>query len=102
MHGVKQTGWPEDNWKGVGEEIARTRGGLSALHFQGVKSFYTCSGSRLVSPAHLLDCWGISQGQLFDEQDLCFVVNSSGLGVGFPAPRGFEIATCTLSSFEKS
>ncbi|GFY28337.1 uncharacterized protein TNCV_4396691 [Trichonephila clavipes] len=37
---------------------------------QGIKSFFTCPCSLLASPAHLLDCWGISLRQLYEEQDL--------------------------------
>ncbi|GFW09086.1 DUF1758 domain-containing protein [Trichonephila clavipes] len=37
---------------------------------RGVKSFLTCPCSLLASPAHLLDYWGISQRQLYEEQDL--------------------------------
>ncbi|GFX06460.1 uncharacterized protein TNCV_3016941 [Trichonephila clavipes] len=31
-----------------------------AIFVQGVKSFFTCPCSFPASPAHLLDCWGIS------------------------------------------
>ncbi|GFW73898.1 uncharacterized protein TNCV_48871 [Trichonephila clavipes] len=37
---------------------------------EGVKSFFTCYCSLFVSPAHLLDYWGISLEQLFGDQDL--------------------------------
>ncbi|GFX96355.1 uncharacterized protein TNCV_2054741 [Trichonephila clavipes] len=37
---------------------------------QGVKSLFTCPCSFLASPAHLLDCWGFSLRQLYEEQDL--------------------------------
>ncbi|GFV94005.1 uncharacterized protein TNCV_3573581 [Trichonephila clavipes] len=37
---------------------------------QGVKSFLTCPCSLLASPAHLLDFWGISLRQLYEEQGL--------------------------------
>ncbi|GFT47157.1 uncharacterized protein TNCV_3747991 [Trichonephila clavipes] len=37
---------------------------------QGVKSFFTCPCSLPASPAHLLDRWGISLRQLFEDQDL--------------------------------
>ncbi|GFT76573.1 uncharacterized protein TNCV_3678131 [Trichonephila clavipes] len=52
--------------------LARLRSGhLRSITFvQGVKSFYTCSCSLLAFPAHLLDCWGISLRQLYEEQDL--------------------------------
>ncbi|GFU83410.1 RNase H domain-containing protein [Trichonephila clavipes] len=44
---------------------------LRSLTFvQGVKSFFTCPCSLFASPAHLLDCWGISLRQLHEEQDL--------------------------------
>ncbi|GFV82212.1 RNase H domain-containing protein [Trichonephila clavipes] len=42
----------------------------SMTFVQGVKSFFTCPRSLLASPAHLLDCWGISLPQLYEEQDL--------------------------------
>ncbi|GFX43250.1 uncharacterized protein TNCV_2389581 [Trichonephila clavipes] len=45
------------------------RGHLRSMTFvQGVKSFFTCPWSLLASPAHLLDCWGISLRQLYEEQ----------------------------------
>ncbi|GFU33026.1 uncharacterized protein TNCV_4155971 [Trichonephila clavipes] len=52
--------------------LARFRSGhLRNMTFvQGVKSFFTCPCSLLASPAHLLDCWGISLRQLYEEQDL--------------------------------
>ncbi|GFW06614.1 uncharacterized protein TNCV_2189471 [Trichonephila clavipes] len=52
--------------------LARLRSGhLRSMTFvQGVKSFFTCPYSLLASPAHLLDCWGISLRQLYEEQDL--------------------------------
>ncbi|GFX24221.1 uncharacterized protein TNCV_1366021 [Trichonephila clavipes] len=52
--------------------LARLRSGhLRSMTFvQGVKSFFTCPCSLLASPAHLLDCWGISLRQLYEEQDL--------------------------------
>ncbi|GFU40340.1 hydroxyacid oxidase 1 [Trichonephila clavipes] len=37
---------------------------------QGIKSFFTCLYFLPTSPAHLLVCWGISLGQLFEDQDL--------------------------------
>ncbi|GFV54277.1 RNase H domain-containing protein [Trichonephila clavipes] len=42
--------------------LARLRSGhlRSMTLVQGVKSFFTCPCSLLASPAHLLDCWGIS------------------------------------------
>ncbi|GFV46423.1 uncharacterized protein TNCV_3233121 [Trichonephila clavipes] len=47
------------------------RGHLRSMTFvQGVKSFFTCPCSLPASPAHLLDCWGISLRQLYEEQDL--------------------------------
>ncbi|GFX60186.1 uncharacterized protein TNCV_4533461 [Trichonephila clavipes] len=46
-------------------------GHLRSMTFvQGVKSFFTCPFSLLASPAQLLDCWGISLRQLYEEQDL--------------------------------
>ncbi|GFY27521.1 RNase H domain-containing protein [Trichonephila clavipes] len=58
--------------------LARFRSGhLRSMTFvQGVKSFFTCPCSLLASPAHLLDCWGISLQQLYEEQDL-----GCGLGI---------------------
>ncbi|GFX94811.1 uncharacterized protein TNCV_2378841 [Trichonephila clavipes] len=52
--------------------LARLRSShLRSMTFvQGVKSFFTCPCSLLTSPAHLLDCWGISLRQLYEEQDL--------------------------------
>ncbi|GFX29343.1 uncharacterized protein TNCV_3218771 [Trichonephila clavipes] len=52
--------------------LARLRSGhLRGMTFvQGVKSFFTSPCSLLTSPAHLLDCWGISLRQLYEEQDL--------------------------------
>ncbi|GFU13016.1 uncharacterized protein TNCV_1457411 [Trichonephila clavipes] len=47
------------------------RGHLRFMTFvQGVKSFFTCLCSLLAFPTHLLDCWGISLQQLYEEQDL--------------------------------
>ncbi|GFT53442.1 hypothetical protein TNCV_3324321 [Trichonephila clavipes] len=40
------------------------------IFVQGVRSFFTCPCSLLVSPAHLLDCRGISLRQLYEEQGL--------------------------------
>ncbi|GFW64681.1 RNase H domain-containing protein [Trichonephila clavipes] len=42
----------------------------SMIFVQRVKSFFTCPCSLLASPAHLLDCWGISLRQLYEEQGL--------------------------------
>ncbi|GFW04511.1 uncharacterized protein TNCV_878801 [Trichonephila clavipes] len=42
----------------------------SMTFVQGVKSFFTCPCSLLASPAPLLDCWGISLRQLYEEQGL--------------------------------
>ncbi|GFU82179.1 transposable element Tc1 transposase [Trichonephila clavipes] len=52
--------------------LARLRSGhLRRMTFvQGVKSFFTCPFSLLVSPAHFLDCWGIPLRQLYEEQGL--------------------------------
>ncbi|GFV19853.1 uncharacterized protein TNCV_480791 [Trichonephila clavipes] len=48
--------------------LARIRSGhlRSKTFVQGVKSFFTCTCSFLASPAHLLDCWGISLRQLYE------------------------------------
>ncbi|GFU89209.1 RNase H domain-containing protein [Trichonephila clavipes] len=46
-------------------------GHLRSMTFvQRVKSFFTCPCSLPASPAHILDCWGISLRQLFEDQDL--------------------------------
>ncbi|GFV29138.1 uncharacterized protein TNCV_4601701 [Trichonephila clavipes] len=52
--------------------LARFRSShLHSMNFvQRVKSFLTCPCSLLASPAHLLDCWGISLRQLNEEQGL--------------------------------
>ncbi|GFS59388.1 uncharacterized protein TNCV_3725371 [Trichonephila clavipes] len=52
----------------------------SMTFVQGVKSFFTCPFSLLASPAHLLNCWGISLRQLYEEQDLaCETITRKGL-----------------------
>ncbi|GFV83236.1 uncharacterized protein TNCV_1899621 [Trichonephila clavipes] len=53
-------------------QTARFRSGhLHGMTFvQGVKSFFTYSYSLPASPTHLLDCWGITFGQLSEDQDL--------------------------------
>ncbi|GFV78298.1 nup43 [Trichonephila clavipes] len=43
---------------------------IYSLH-RRVKLFYSCFYLS-ASPTHRLDCWGISLGQLFDEQDLVY------------------------------
>ncbi|GFU44624.1 uncharacterized protein TNCV_1507161 [Trichonephila clavipes] len=61
--------------------LARLRSGhLRSMTFvQGVKSFFTCPCSLLAFPAHLLDCWGISLRQLYEEQDLvCDTITRNG------------------------
>ncbi|GFU72983.1 uncharacterized protein TNCV_4637171 [Trichonephila clavipes] len=52
--------------------LARFRSGhlRSMTSMQGVKSFFTYPCSLLASLAHLLDCWGISLRQLYEEQGL--------------------------------
>ncbi|GFT30855.1 RNase H domain-containing protein [Trichonephila clavipes] len=46
-------------------------GHLRSMTFvQGVKSCFTCPCSLLASAAHLLDCWGISLRQLYEEKGL--------------------------------
>ncbi|GFT34565.1 uncharacterized protein TNCV_4125231 [Trichonephila clavipes] len=52
--------------------LARLRSGhlRSMTLVQGVKCFFTCPCSLLASPAHLLDCWGISLRQVYEEQGL--------------------------------
>ncbi|GFV43921.1 uncharacterized protein TNCV_1530951 [Trichonephila clavipes] len=42
----------------------------SMTSVQRAKTFFTCPCSLLASPAHLLDYWGISLRQLYEEQDL--------------------------------
>ncbi|GFW54823.1 uncharacterized protein TNCV_2654631 [Trichonephila clavipes] len=56
--------------------LARFRSGhlRSMTLVQGVKSFFTCPCSLLASPAHLLDCWGISLRQLYEEQGLVCIL----------------------------
>ncbi|GFU71680.1 uncharacterized protein TNCV_3036201 [Trichonephila clavipes] len=61
--------------------LARLRSGpLRSMTFvQGIKSFFTCPCSLLASPAHLLDCWGISLQQLYEEQGLvCETITCKG------------------------
>ncbi|GFX50197.1 uncharacterized protein TNCV_2782191 [Trichonephila clavipes] len=61
--------------------LARLRSGhLRSMTFvQGVKSFFTCPCSLFASPAHLLDCRGISLRQLYEEQDLvCGTITRKG------------------------
>ncbi|GFX97333.1 uncharacterized protein TNCV_1077041 [Trichonephila clavipes] len=61
--------------------LARLRSGhLRSMTFvQGVKSFFTCPCSLPASPAHLLDCWGISLRQLYEEQGLvCETITRKG------------------------
>ncbi|GFY35483.1 uncharacterized protein TNCV_195861 [Trichonephila clavipes] len=62
--------------------LARFRSGhLRGMTFVrgGVKSFFTFPCSLLASPAHLLDYWGISLGQLFENQDLvCDILMRKG------------------------
>ncbi|GFT90003.1 uncharacterized protein TNCV_4592951 [Trichonephila clavipes] len=46
-------------------------GHLRSITFvQGIISFFTCPYSLLACPDHLLDCWGISLRQLYEEQGL--------------------------------
>ncbi|GFT47326.1 hypothetical protein TNCV_3749101 [Trichonephila clavipes] len=45
---------------------------------QVVKSIFTCPCSLLASPAHPLNCWGISLRQLFEDQDLFTCRNCGG------------------------
>ncbi|GFX61495.1 RNase H domain-containing protein [Trichonephila clavipes] len=61
--------------------LARFRSGhLRSMTFvQEVKSIFTCSCSLLASPTHLLDCWGISLQQLYEEQGLmCEIFTRKG------------------------
>ncbi|GFY10421.1 uncharacterized protein TNCV_1463111 [Trichonephila clavipes] len=60
---------------------------------QRIKSFFICHCS-----SSGLDCWGISLGQLFGDQDLgrdILMRKGQRKGVGFPAPRKFETITTT-------
>ncbi|GFX67766.1 hypothetical protein TNCV_1564671 [Trichonephila clavipes] len=64
-----------------------------------LKSFFKCPCSLPDSLAHLLDCWGISLGQLFGDQHLvCDILMRKGQmdGVDFSAPSGFETTTTAL------
>ncbi|GFV00610.1 RNase H domain-containing protein [Trichonephila clavipes] len=61
--------------------LARLRSGhlRSKTFVQGLKSFFTCPCSLLASPARLLDCWGISLRQLYEDQDLlCETITLKG------------------------
>ncbi|GFU30252.1 uncharacterized protein TNCV_4116171 [Trichonephila clavipes] len=61
--------------------LARLRSGhLCSMTFvQGVNSLFTCPCSLLASPIHLLDCWGISLRQLYEEQGLmCETITRNG------------------------
>ncbi|GFV16486.1 RNase H domain-containing protein [Trichonephila clavipes] len=55
-------------------------GHLRSMTFvQRVMFFFTCPCSLLASPAHLLDCWGISLRQLYEGQDLvCDTITRKG------------------------
>ncbi|GFV62270.1 uncharacterized protein TNCV_985341 [Trichonephila clavipes] len=55
-------------------------GHLRSMTFlQEVKSFFTCPFSLFASPTHLLDFWGISLRQLYEEQDLvCDTITQKG------------------------
>ncbi|GFW19180.1 uncharacterized protein TNCV_255071 [Trichonephila clavipes] len=52
--------------------LARLKSGhrRNMTFVQGVKSLFTCPCSLLASLAHLLDYWGISLRQLYEEQGL--------------------------------
>ncbi|GFX56453.1 hypothetical protein TNCV_73991 [Trichonephila clavipes] len=53
------------------------RGVLGRLHW--AKYFFTCSCCLPAFPAHLLDYWVISLGQLFEDHDLvCDIVMRKG------------------------
>ncbi|GFU14763.1 uncharacterized protein TNCV_2806891 [Trichonephila clavipes] len=73
--------------------MAHLRSGhLRSMTFvQGVKSFFTCSCSLLASLAHLLDCWGISLRQLYEEQDLV-CIKSAGFRSGFTSTEYHSLA----------
>ncbi|GFX90504.1 uncharacterized protein TNCV_4335081 [Trichonephila clavipes] len=61
--------------------LATVRSGhLHSMTFvQWVKSCFTCPCSLLAPPAHLLDCWGISLRQLYEEQGLvCETIMRNG------------------------
>ncbi|GFY35355.1 RNase H domain-containing protein [Trichonephila clavipes] len=83
--------------------LERLRSGhLRSMTFvQGVKSFFTCPCSLLPSPAHLLDCWGISLRQLYKEQDLPVDISNA------PTEKGLENVgnkwdNCRGQSFDKA
>ncbi|GFX17518.1 uncharacterized protein TNCV_3411181 [Trichonephila clavipes] len=73
-------------------DLACLRSGhLRSMTFvHGVKSFFTCRCSLLASPAHLLDCWGISLQQLYEEQGvvLLHVLARAEIDIRFPRPAG--------------
>ncbi|GFW26670.1 uncharacterized protein TNCV_2850601 [Trichonephila clavipes] len=62
--------------------LARFRSGhlRSMTLVQALKSFFTCPCSLLSSPAHLLDCWGISLRQLYEEQGLVLPLKTRRVG----------------------
>ncbi|GFW24685.1 transposon Ty3-G Gag-Pol polyprotein [Trichonephila clavipes] len=49
------------------------------------KNFRAVSPKRKTSPDHLLDCWGIFPGQLFEDQDVVcdIITRKSQMGLGF-------------------
>ncbi|GFU75129.1 hypothetical protein TNCV_2055721 [Trichonephila clavipes] len=64
-------------------------GNEAADELAGVESFFTCPCSLLASSAHLLDCWGISFRQLYEEQDLmCDTITRKGC-VDFSPPTPY-------------
>ncbi|GFU00756.1 uncharacterized protein TNCV_4819101 [Trichonephila clavipes] len=57
----------------------RSRHLHSMTFVQGVNTFFTCACSLLASPVHLLDCWGISLRQLYEDQGLvCETITRKG------------------------
>ncbi|GFX15896.1 uncharacterized protein TNCV_1062181 [Trichonephila clavipes] len=52
----------------------------SMTFVQRVKSFFICPCFLLTSPAHLLDCWGISLRQLYEEQGQPFAGEKLKIG----------------------
>ncbi|GFY27651.1 uncharacterized protein TNCV_911021 [Trichonephila clavipes] len=75
-------------------------GHLRSMTFvQGVKFFFTCPCFLLASPAHLLDCWGISLRQLYEEQGLNSLQQAEVVVDFSPAhPRPMKIPCVILTT----
>ncbi|GFS84956.1 uncharacterized protein TNCV_1305691 [Trichonephila clavipes] len=73
-------------WVCLGNEAADELAGRQwrsgehlGLRVEFYKGFFNCPCTLLASPAHLLDCWGISLRQLFEEQGLvCETITRKG------------------------